>query len=93
MDKVVAALSGGAAASWILTNRSTRMIEDDYPLGFKLALHRKDLGIALALARDTGAQLPVATMAAQFEDELIAEGHGDEDNSALARSVRRLSGF
>ena len=93
MDKVVAALSGGAAASWILTHRSGRMIEDDYPLGFKLALHRKDLGIALALARETGAQLPVATMAAQFEDELIAEGHGDEDNSALARSVRRLSGL
>jgi 3-hydroxyisobutyrate dehydrogenase len=93
MDKVVTALSGGAAASWILTNRSARMIEDDYPLGFKLALHRKDLGIALALARETGAQLPVATMAAQFEDELIAEGHGDEDNSALARSVRRRSGL
>jgi len=93
MDKVVAALSGGAAASWILTNRSGRMIDDDYPLGFKISLHRKDLEIALSLARQTGAQLPVATMAAEFEDELIAEGHGDDDNSALARNIRRRSGL
>jgi 3-hydroxyisobutyrate dehydrogenase len=93
MDKVVAALSGGAAASWILSNRSARMINDDYPLGFKLALHRKDLGIALALAHETGADLPIASLAAQFEDELIAEGHGDEDNSALARIIRRNSGL
>ena len=93
MDKVVTALSGGAAASWILSNRSGRMIQDDYPLGFKLALHRKDLAIALALARETGAELPVATLAAAFEDELIADGHGDEDNSALARSIRQRSGL
>jgi hypothetical protein len=32
-------------------------------------------------------------MAAGFEDELIAEGHGDDDNSALARAIRRLSGI
>ncbi len=93
MEKVVAALSGGAAASWILSNRSDRMIHDDYPLGFKLALHRKDLGIALALADETGADLPIAMMAATFEDELIAGGHGDEDNSALARIIRRRSGL
>jgi 3-hydroxyisobutyrate dehydrogenase len=93
MDKVVDALSGGAAGSWILTNRSQRMIDDDYPLGFKISLHRKDLEIALSLARETGAHLPVASMAAEFEDELIAEGHGDDDNSALARSIRRRSGL
>ena len=39
MDKVVAALSGGAAGSWILTNRSGRMIDDDYPLGFKISAY------------------------------------------------------
>jgi 3-hydroxyisobutyrate dehydrogenase len=93
MNKVVEALSGGAAGSWILTNRSQRMIDDDYPLGFKISLHRKDLEIALSLARETGAYLPVAAMAAEFEDELIAEGHGDDDNSALARSIRRRSGL
>jgi 3-hydroxyisobutyrate dehydrogenase len=52
VEQVVAALSGGAAQSWVLANRSGRMLDNDYPLGFKVALHRKDLGIALQLARD-----------------------------------------
>lgn len=93
MEKVVAALSSGAAGSWVLSNRSGRMIDDEYPLGFKISLHRKDLEIALSLARQNGTQLPVAALAAGFEDELIAEGHGDDDNSALARSIRRRSGL
>ncbi len=92
-ERVVGALAGGAAGSWVLQNRSGRMIDDDYPIGFKLRLHRKDLGIALALARDVGAVLPVTSLAASFEDGLIGEGHGDEDNSALARSIRTLSGL
>jgi 3-hydroxyisobutyrate dehydrogenase len=92
-QKVVEALAGGSAGSWVLQNRSRRMIEDDYPIGFKLALHRKDLGIALELAENVGAVLPVSTLAATFEDELIAEGYGDDDNSALARSIRQLSGL
>jgi 3-hydroxyisobutyrate dehydrogenase len=91
--KVIEALSGGAAGSWVLENRSGRMIDDEYPIGFKIALHRKDLGIGLELAREVGAVLPVTALAATFEDGIIAQGHGDDDNSALARSVRKLSGL
>jgi 3-hydroxyisobutyrate dehydrogenase len=90
---VVGALAGGAAGSWVLQNRSKPMIEDRYPLGFRIALHRKDLAIALELSRNVGAVLPVAALAATLEDGLIATGHGDDDNSALARAVRRLSGM
>ena len=93
VERVISALKGGAAGSWVLENRSGRMIEDDYPLGFKIALHRKDLAISLDLAQSVGAVLPVTAMAASFEDELIAEGHGDDDNSALARPIRKLSGL
>jgi 3-hydroxyisobutyrate dehydrogenase len=92
-DAVVRALSGGAAQSWVLANRSERMIRNDYPIGFKLALHRKDLGIALGLAEETGTALPVAGLAAQIENGLIAAGHGDDDNSALARAIRAWSGL
>ena len=67
------------------------MLENDYPLGFKVALHRKDLGIALELANQLGASLPVSALAAQLESGLIARGHGDDDMSALARSIRGLS--
>jgi len=93
VERVMSALKGGAAGSWVLENRSGRMIDDDYPIGFKIALHRKDLAIGLDLAQSVGAVLPVTAMAANFEDELIAEGHGDDDNSALARPIRKLSGL
>ena len=92
-ERVVTAVAGGAAGSWILQNRSGRMIADSYPLGFKIALHRKDMAIALELARSIGAVLPVAALAATLEDGLIGQGHGDDDNSALAQALRRLSGL
>jgi 3-hydroxyisobutyrate dehydrogenase len=85
---LVQALSGGAAQSWVLANRARNMIDDTYPLGFKMALHRKDVGIALGLAGELGIRLPVAELAAEFEDRLMAEGHADEDMSGLARAVR-----
>jgi 3-hydroxyisobutyrate dehydrogenase len=93
VEKVISAIKGGAAGSWVLENRSGRMIDDDYPLGFKISLHRKDLGIGLELAHSVGASLPVASLAATFEDGLIAQGFGDDDNSALARPIRKLSGL
>jgi 3-hydroxyisobutyrate dehydrogenase len=91
VSQVVGALGGGAAQSWVLANRSGRMLDNDYPLGFKVALHRKDLGIALDLAEQLGAVLPVSALAAQLETGLIAGGHGDDDMSALARAIRSLS--
>ncbi len=93
LHRLVEALSGGAAQSWVLANRSGRMIDDEYPLGFRLALHRKDLAIALQLAEQTGAMLPLAMLAATLEDRLVAQGHGDEDMSVLAHAIRELSGL
>ena len=92
-EKVAGALAGGAAGSWILDNRSGRMIDNEYPLGFRIALHLKDLHIALEMAREVGAALPVSAMASQIEAGLVARGYGDEDNSALARAVRDWSGM
>jgi 3-hydroxyisobutyrate dehydrogenase len=91
--QVVDALGGGAAQSWVLANRSERMRSNDYPLGFKVALHRKDLGIALEMAGEMGADLPVAELAADFETDLVARGHADDDMSALARVIRARSGL
>jgi 3-hydroxyisobutyrate dehydrogenase len=92
-EAVAAALGGGAARSWVLENRSGRMIDNEYPLGFRTSLHLKDLAIALELARSVGATLPVAGLAAQLESGLVARGRGDEDMSNLARAIRALSGL
>ena len=91
--KVVEAIGGGVAGSWILNNRSEKMLKDDYPLGFRLRLHRKDLGIALATAREFKVPVPIASLVATIEDALIAQGYGDEDMSNLARFVRHGAGI
>jgi len=93
VEQVVAALGGGAAQSWVLANRSGRMQANDYPLGFKVALHLKDLRIALGLADDVGADLPITRMCAEIEDAVVAAGHGADDVSAVARDIRRRSGM
>jgi 3-hydroxyisobutyrate dehydrogenase len=93
MEKVVQAVGGGAAGSWAIDNRSGNMIHNHYPLGFKVQLHRKDLTIALAVAREMGVTLPVAAFVEQVETGLMARGYADEDISAIARSIREQSGI
>jgi len=86
MEAVRQALLGGAAGSWALEHRGGSMLQGEFPLGFRLRLHRKDLAIALeAAAAAGGLELPVARQVAAMEDDLIAAGRGDEDVSALAR--------
>lgn len=93
VEQVVAALSGGAAQSWVLANRSGRMLANDYPLGFKVALHLKDLRIALGMANELGAELAVSRACAEIEVALLADGHGEDDISAVARAVRARAGL
>ena len=93
IEAVVKAVSGGAAANWVLDNRAGNMIKNEYPLGFRLSLHNKDLAITLDAARKLGVNLPVTGMIAQFENGLMARGFGEEDLSALARTMREQAGL
>jgi 3-hydroxyisobutyrate dehydrogenase-like beta-hydroxyacid dehydrogenase len=85
MEDLRRALACGAAGSWALDHRAAGMVAGQFPLGFRLALHRKDLAIALAAAAETGLNLPICRTVAAMEDQLLAAGHGDEDVSALMR--------
>tara|TARA_B100001057_G_scaffold394253_1_gene403397 strand:+ start:246 stop:1127 length:882 start_codon:yes stop_codon:yes gene_type:complete len=85
MDAVVTALKKGAAGSWALSHRSTAMLEGEYPLGFRLDLHHKDLNIALSSGRDVGLEMPVTHLVQQLEAGLISRGYGNEDVSTLRR--------
>jgi 3-hydroxyisobutyrate dehydrogenase-like beta-hydroxyacid dehydrogenase len=85
---VVAAIEQGAAASWVLSNRAPNMVRRDFPPAGRLALHLKDLGIAIALSRDAGQLLPVATLVAGIEQALAAAGYGDDDVSSVIRFLR-----
>jgi len=92
MEKVVQALAGGAAGSWVLNYRAANMIQNEYPLGFRVRLHRKDLAIAMETARELGVFLPATALVEQIENGLISQGYGDEDVSAVARVIRKSSG-
>ncbi len=90
MPQVIDALGAGAAGSWFVQNRGRAMINGDYPPGLKVALHHKDLTICQQMAAQLGGGLPsVDTTLAQYQT-LMAEGHGEEDISALYRLNRRL---
>ncbi len=91
MEKVVQALAGGAAGSWVLNYRAANMIKNEYPLGFRVRLHRKDLAIAMEAARELGVFLPATALVEQIENGLISQGYGDEDVSAVARVIRKSS--
>jgi 3-hydroxyisobutyrate dehydrogenase len=93
MHKVIDAISGGAASSWVLHNRGVNVVNNTYPLGFRVRLHHKDLRIALDTARELDVTLPATALVAQIENGLIARGHGDDDVSAIGRSIREQSGL
>ena len=90
-EMAIDAISQGLASSWILENRGPRMIARDYPLGFKLALHRKDLRIALEQAADLHLDLPGTKLVATIEDELMSE-YGDQDMSSIFEAVQPQGG-
>jgi len=92
MDKVIEAISQGMCRSAVLEMRSGNMLADDYPLGFKLALHLKDLEIANASAQDVGVDLPLTQLVRNIEKSL-ADERGNEDLSVIAADIRRRAGL
>lgn len=85
MEKLIDAISGGAAGNWFLQHRGNTMTNNKFAPGFKLALHHKDLKICRAMAEDAQIPLPLADMTIGDYERLITAGYGDEDISALYR--------
>jgi 3-hydroxyisobutyrate dehydrogenase len=85
LDKLVATLGKGAGSSWYFVNRAPNMIRNDYPPGFRVRLHAKDLRICHDMAAAHGVQLPTVEMTLHHYRRLIDAGYGDEDVSSLFR--------
>ena len=86
-DKVLEAVSGGAAMSWQMVNRWPTMDRGEFDFGFAVDWMRKDLGLTLEEARANGARLPLTALVDQFYADLQALGAGRQDTSSL---IRRL---
>jgi len=82
-DKVLEAISGGAAQSWQMENRWPTMVKDEFDFGFAIDWMRKDLAIALEEAKASGLDLPVAKLVDQFYGEVQEASGGRKDTSAL----------
>lgn len=89
MDKVIEAVSSGAAGNWFIDHRGTTMINGTFAPGFKVALHDKDLAICQAMAASVGKKLRVVDMTREEYSQLIQEGFGEEDISSLYRIKSR----
>ena len=89
--KVRQALMGGFAASRILEVHGERMIKRTFNPGFRIALHQKDLGLALNGARSLGIALPQTASAAQLMQVCSANGLQDKDHSALVCALEVMA--
>ncbi|MFI4920254.1 MAG: NAD(P)-dependent oxidoreductase [Gammaproteobacteria bacterium] len=90
LERVIEVVGSGAAGAWFLTHRGPTMVQQQFPLGFKVSLHDKDLKIVQQMAAARGVQLPVVEMTRVHYRRLMDEGHGGEDISALFRLKHAL---
>ncbi len=89
-EAVVEVISQGAAGSWQMTNRHKTMLDDHFEHGFAVDCMRKDLGICLSTADETGASLPVTALVDQFYKDVQKMGGGRWDTSSLIQRLRKM---
>lgn len=93
LHTTVAAVEGGAAGSWMLSNRGPQMIARDWRPGFTIDLQQKDLRIVLDAADELGVPLPGVSLTFQLYRALQAQGLGSEGNHALVKALEQLAGI
>ena len=90
-EKVRQALMGGFASSKILEVHAGRMIERTFNPGFRIALHQKDLNLALQSAKALGLSLPNTASAQELFNACSANGGAAWDHSAMVRALELLA--
>ena len=93
LGTTLAAVEGGAAGSWMLSNRGPQMIRRDWSPGFTIDLQQKDLRLALDAADELGVPMPGVALIFQLYRSLQARGFGSEGNHALVKALEELAGI
>lgn len=91
-EKMIAALSGGLAQSRVLELRGPNLVKGEYPPGFRIRLHRKDLRLAMEAGADLGVAIPAAGQLYQMFTALLAADRGELDHSGFATLIEDLAG-
>ncbi len=92
LEKTLTAVSGGAAGSWMLSNRGPQVIERDWRPGFTIDLQQKDLRLVLEAADQMGLPTLGTSLVFNLYRSLQQQGLGLEGNHALVKALENLSG-
>ncbi len=91
--RVRQALMGGFASSRILEVHGERMIQRTFEPGFRIALHQKDLNLALSTARQLGVALPSTAVAQELFNTCAAHDGAAWDHSGMVRALETMANF
>jgi 3-hydroxyisobutyrate dehydrogenase len=93
LARTIQAVAGGAAGSWMLSNRGTQAIVRDFRPGFTIDLQQKDLRLVLEAADELGLPVLMTSMIFNLYRTLQREGLGSEGNHGLIMALERLAGI
>jgi 3-hydroxyisobutyrate dehydrogenase len=93
LPTVMQSVGSGAAGSWSLTNLGPRIMNDNFDPGFFVEHFIKDMGIALAEARQMNLCLPGLALSHQLYVAVKALGYGRNGTHALELALAQLSGI
>lgn len=93
LETTLAAVTGGAAGSWMLANRGPQMIARDWRPGFTIDLQQKDLRLVLESADRLGFPALATSLVFQLYRSLQQRGMGSLGNHALVRALEELAGL
>jgi 2-hydroxy-3-oxopropionate reductase len=92
LERTLAAVSPGAAGSWMLSYRGPQVLQRDWRPGFTIDLQQKDLRLVMEAADELGVPALATAMVFNFYRSLQAQGLGHEGNHALVKALERLAG-
>ncbi len=93
LQKTLEAVAGGAAGSWMLSNRGSQAIVRDWRPGFTIDLQQKDLRLVLEAADQLGVPLVGTSTCFHLYRTLQARGLGHEGNHAMIKALEHLAGL
>jgi 2-hydroxy-3-oxopropionate reductase len=91
-EKVVAAISAGAAQCWALDHKPQRLFAGERQPGFKAIMQLKDMNIVMETAREYGIPLPLTAITTQLYAAMCEMGMEALDNSAVIGVIEKLAG-
>lgn len=92
LPTTIAAVEGGAAGSWMFSNRGPQVAVRDWRPGFTIDLQQKDLRIVLEAADELAVPIPGTSLVFQLYRALQNRGLGDEGNHALIKALEEMAG-